>query len=129
MLHKSIYFIALIVIFNACTLFKTNHNKDQIMTGVIEQKTFVNKVGKEINDIQDLYFKSTDGTTYFIKLLNSNISYEQAIAILGQNISAEIEVKEGMWDVPDDNPLYAQSRTGQYILIKSYTLLINKKDQ
>ena len=128
MLLKSIFIIILVVVINSCTLLKNKNNKDEIMTGVIEQKTFVNKGGKEINTTQDLYFKSNDGNTYFIKFLNSNISYEQAKSILGQPISAEIEIKDGMWDVSDENPQESQSRTGLYILIKSYTPLINKKD-
>lgn len=88
------------------------------MTGKIISQSFVNKVGKEISTIQDLYFE-TSGETYFIKFMDSNISFEEAEKLLDQTITIEGEIRDGMWDVPDDNPEYAQSRTGEYIVIFS----------
>lgn len=88
------------------------------MTGKIVSQSFVNKVGKEISTIQDLYFE-TSGETYFIKFMDSNISFEEAEKLLDQTITIEGEIRDGMWDVPDDNPEYAQSRTGEYIVIFS----------
>jgi hypothetical protein len=99
------------------------------MIGTIEQKSFTNKGGKEINTIQDLYFKTEKGESYFIKFVDSKITFEQAKTLLGQKISAEVEIKDGMWDVPDENPALAQSRTGVYIKIISHTPILNKKDQ
>ena len=104
-------------------------DNNTIVTGIIEQKTFVNKGGKEISTIHDLYFKTQSGETYFIKFMDSKITRDQALALKGQKVSAEVEIIDGMWDVPDDNPQFAQSRTGVYMKIISFTPIINKKDQ
>lgn len=88
------------------------------MKGKIISKTFVNKGGKEINTIQDLYFE-TNKDTYFIKFMDSEITYDEAKDLLDQSIEIEGEIREGMWDVPDNDPGYAQSRTGYYVVIFS----------
>lgn len=88
------------------------------MKGQIKSKTFVNKGGKEIATIKDLYFETGDDS-YFIKFMDSKITYEEAEKLIDQTIEIDGEVREGMWDVPDDNPQYAQSRTGYYIVIFS----------
>ncbi len=118
----------LLAILTSCSNLKKVNQNNEIMLGTIEEKTFTNKGGKEINTIQDLYFKVQNGETYFIKFMSSSISYDQAKAQLGKKISVEAEIIDGLWDVPDDNPQFAQSRTGLYIVIKSFTPIIKKKD-
>jgi len=86
------------------------------MKGKIISKTFINKGGKEISTIHDLYFE-TDKETYFIKFMASNISYEEALDLLDQPIEIEGELKDGLWDIPDEDPAYAQSRGGIYLVI------------
>ena len=86
------------------------------MKGKIISENFVNKVGKEISTIQDLYFE-TGGESYFIKFMDSKITYEEAAKYLNQTIEIEGEIREGMWDISDADPGYAQSRTGYYIVI------------
>ena len=99
------------------------------MFGTIEEKTFVNKGGKEISTVQNLYFNVQNGETYFIKFMDSNITDTEAQALMGKKISVEAEIIDGLWDVPDDNPQYAQSRTGLYIVIRSFTPIMKKNDQ
>lgn len=89
---------------------------ESTMKGKIISENFINKGGKEINTMQDLYFQTED-ETYFIKFMDSNISFEEAKKLIDQPIEIEGEVREGLWDVPDDNPQYAQSRTGYYVVI------------
>lgn len=95
---------------------KENHIVENTMKGKIISETFVNKGGKEISTIHDLFFE-TDQGTYFIKFMDSNISYEEAAALINQSVTIEGEIRDGFWDVPDDNPQYAQSRTGPYLVI------------
>ncbi len=120
--------LLLATLLNCSNLKKVNQN-NQIMLGSIEEKTFVNKGGEEVSTIKDLYFKVQNGETYFIKLMSSNISYDQAKAYLGKQISVEAEIIDGLWDAPDDNPQHIQSRIGLYIVIKSFTPIIKKNDQ
>ena len=86
------------------------------MKGKIIAKTFVNKGGKEISSIKDLYFETHD-ETYFIKFMDSNISYEEALELLDQPIAIEGELRDGLWDISDEDPAYAQSRVGVYLII------------
>ena len=127
LLKSTLILILTCVICFSCNVMKKDNNT--IVTGTIEQKTFVNKGGKEISNIQDLYFKTQSGETYFIKFMDSKITRDQALALKGQKVSAEVEIIDGMWDVPDDNPQFAQSRTGVYVKIISFTPILNKKDQ
>lgn len=114
-----------VLIVSCNNLKKVNHSND-IMLGTIEEKTIINKGGKEVSSIKDLYFNLQDGDTYFIKFINSNISFEEASALVGQKLSVEAEIIDGLWDVPDNNPQQAQSRTGKYIVIRSYTPIVKK---
>lgn len=98
------------------TIESTDLNAKITLKGKITSETFVNKGGKEISTIQDLYFDS-DGSTYFIKFMASNISYEEALELIDQPIEIEGELRDGMWDIPDENPAYAQSRGGLYLVI------------
>lgn len=86
------------------------------MTGKIISENFVNKVGKEISTIQDLYFE-TEGESYFIKFINSNITYDEAKQLINKTIEIEGEIRDGFWDIPDADPAYAQSITGIYLVI------------
>lgn len=96
----------------------TTETQKNTMKGKIVTKSFVNKGGKEIPTFKDLYFE-TEKETYFIKFMDSKITYEDAKKYVDQWVEIEGEVREGMWDVPDDDPGYAQSRTGYYVVIFS----------
>jgi hypothetical protein len=95
----------------------TSTENHETMKGKIIAKTFVNKGGKEISTIKDLYFE-TGGETYFIKFMDSDITYEEATALLDQPIEIEGEIRDGLWDISDEDPAYAQSRGGLYLVIK-----------
>lgn len=124
MLTKILILISLfsLLSFFSCSVPKDQETKkesqtaDNTMKGKIISETFVNKGGKEISTIHDLFFE-TDQNTYFIKFMDSNISYEEAAALINQSVTIEGEIRDGFWDVPDDNPQYAQSRTGPYLVI------------
>lgn len=130
MQHKtlSLSILIILMVITSCTNTKKVNQNNDIMLGTIEEETFVNKGGKEISTIKDLYFNVQNGDTYFIKFMSSNMTYDEAKANLGKKISVEAKIIDGLWDVADDNPQYAQSRTGPYIVIKSFTPIIKKKD-
>lgn len=96
----------------------TTETQKNTMKGKIVTKSFVNKGGKEIPTFKDLYFE-TEKESYFIKFMDSKITYEDAKKYVDQWVEIEGEVREGMWDVSDDDPGYAQSRTGYYVVIFS----------
>lgn len=94
----------------------TDSTTNMIMKGKIISQTFVNKGGKEISTIKDLYFETED-ETYFIKFIASNITFEEGLELLDQPVEIEGEIRDGMWDIPDEDPAYAQSRGGLYLVI------------
>ena len=80
------------------------------------EKTFVNKGGK-VTEYTELYLRCSV-QDYFIKFCESNVTREDLKPYLNQGISVEVEIKDGMWDHCSEDPAYAQSRTGTYIVIK-----------
>lgn len=80
------------------------------------EKEFVNKGGK-ITEYKELYLRCSI-QDYFIKLCESKVTKKELEKYLNKGITIEMEIKEGMWDHCNDNPAYAQSRVGNYVIIK-----------
>jgi hypothetical protein len=95
---------------------KTNA-KPNIYNCELIEKEFTNKGGK-ISEYKELYLRCSV-QDYFIKLCESNVTKKDLEPYINTGITAEIEIKDGMWDHCDPNPAYTQSRTGPYIVIKS----------
>lgn len=79
------------------------------------QKNVINKGGK-IQEYSDYYLRCSI-QDYPVKLCESSVTGEQLHPYLNQGITVRMEIKEGMLDHCDDNPAYAQSRTGRYAVI------------
>lgn len=142
MLPKSKYFIVnvlfLFLVFS-CTTSKTKkelkedttiieNNVSETATkefnGQIVSENFTNKVGKEISNIQDLYFQINEGERYFIKFDNSVLTFNDAANLIGKQLKIKAIINKSILDVPDDNPQEAQSRMGYYIVIEHYEIII-----
>ncbi len=80
------------------------------------EKEFTNKGGK-VTEYKELYLRCSI-QDYFIKICEGNVSAEQLRPYIESGIEVEMEIKEGMLDHCDENPAYAQSRTGTYVVIK-----------
>ncbi|MBE2245625.1 MAG: hypothetical protein IAE67_00060 [Candidatus Competibacteraceae bacterium] len=78
---------------------------------------FVNKIGKTHHEIQELYMRCSV-QDYFIKLCESDVGYEELKPFINKGITVEYEIRNGAWDICKDDPDYAQSRIGPYIIIK-----------
>ncbi len=94
----------------------TQFPKPVTLNGKIVIKAFVNKVGETSQTMQDLYFETSEDF-YFIKFTESEISDAEAMAVLNKPIGIEGEIREGFWDVSDDEGSFVQSRSGPYLVI------------
>jgi hypothetical protein len=90
-------------------------------TGTLIEITFVNKGGKVMEDIKELYFKINEDEIYFIKFsyTEGSITAADLRPHLNKTITIQGEIKDGLWDVQDDNPMEAQSRIGKYLVVLS----------
>jgi hypothetical protein len=80
------------------------------------EKVFINKGGK-ITDYKELYLQCSI-QDYFIKICESNVTLEDLKPYINSGINIKMEIKDGMWDHCSDDPAYAQSRMGTYVVIK-----------
>jgi hypothetical protein len=90
-------------------------------TGTIIEKTFVNKGGKVMENIKELYFKISEEEIYFIKYqyTEGSITSDDLQPLINQTITINGQIIDGLWDVSEDNPYEAQSRIGKYLVIFS----------
>ena len=86
-------------------------------TCLLVRKNFVNKVAK-VMEHSELYLRCSS-QDYFIKFCESEVSPQQLKPYIDQSITVDMEIRFGMWDHCSDDPAYAQSRTGPYVVIKS----------
>lgn len=80
------------------------------------EKEFVNKGGK-MTEYKELYL-SCSIQDYFIKICEGNVTAQELKKYINKVITVDMEIKDGMWDICSDDPAYAQSRTGTYVVIK-----------
>lgn len=79
------------------------------------EKKFTNKGGK-VAAYQELYLRCSI-QDYFIKFCEGKVTAKELRPYINSGIEVEMEIKQGMWDHCSDNPAYAQSRTGTYVVI------------
>lgn len=110
-----------LIFFSSCkntseaNLKEKDPNKSHTTCQLVE-KEFINKGGK-VTEYKELYLRCSI-QDYFIKLCDSNVDAKTLRKYLNKSISVEMEVREGMWDICTDDPAYAQSRIGTYVVIK-----------
>lgn len=84
-------------------------------TCVLVEKSFINKGGK-MGDFTELYLQCSV-QDYFIKICAGEVTTDELRKYLNQGITVDMEIKEGLWDICNDDPAYAQSRMGTYVVI------------
>lgn len=87
----------------------------------IISKPFVNKVGKA-SKFEEYYLK-VGKKEYFIKFCESNASRKTIKNFMGKKIHVSYKLTEGNWDICKDDPSYAQSRVGKYVLVRKLFIL------
>lgn len=87
---------------------------DGSTTGVLVEKSFVSKGGKE-TEHKELYLRCSI-QDYFIKFCESSVTSEQLQNFINKSITVKMEIKEGLWDQCDED-YEVQSRVGTYISI------------
>lgn len=120
---KKIVFFPLILLILSCkstphsskTFGPKNPNAEYTACVLIE-KNFVNKGGK-ISEYKELYLQCSI-QDYFIKLCESKVTLKDLKPYINTGIKVKMEIKEGMWDHCNEDPAYAQSRIGNYVIIK-----------
>ncbi|MGE0561087.1 MAG: hypothetical protein AB7O47_04680 [Flavobacteriales bacterium] len=91
-----------------------NPNTEYISCVLVE-KEFINKGGK-VTEYKELYLQCSV-QDYFIKICESNVTIEDLKPYINSGIKVKMEIKDGMWDHCSDDPAYAQSRMGTYVII------------
>lgn len=80
------------------------------------EKAFIKKNGQP-SEHKELYLRCSI-QDYFIKLCESDVSYEELKPYIGQGITVKMTIEEGEWDICPDDPTEMQSRIGTYVTIK-----------
>ena len=98
------------------TKTETTMNDTVELKGRIEKIQFVNKAGRPIDGVFDLFFVSGNGKRIFIKTRFgvSAVSREELVALEGKSIIIEGIIEDGLWDA-DSNEV--QSRVGKYLRV------------
>lgn len=110
-----------VIFFSSCknvpdaNLKEKDPNRSYTTCQLIE-KEFINKGGK-VTEYKELYLRCSI-QDYFIKICESNVDAKTLRKYINKSISVEMEIKEGNWDICTDDPAYAQSRGGTYVVIK-----------
>lgn len=81
----------------------------------IIEKPFIIKNGIE-SDKMELYLRCSMDD-FFIKFCESEVTRESIEAYLDKGIMVDVEIREGSWDICEDDYEHAQSRIGHYALI------------
>lgn len=79
------------------------------------EKEFINKGGK-ITEYKELYLRCSI-QDYFIKICEGKVTLKELEKYIDKGITVEMEIKDGMWDHCNEDPAYAQSRMGTYVVI------------
>ena len=69
-----------------------------------------------MSDYKELYLQCSV-QDYFIKICAGEVTTEELRKHLNQGITVDMEIRDGLWDICNDDPAYAQSRMGTYVII------------
>ncbi len=116
---QKIFFI--LIAFAATNLYamKTNDhiNGDTlVLKGRIAKSDMESKKGEKLEGVIDYYF-SSGGNSYFIKTASGKFSKTDLDAFGDKEITIKCVKKFGNVDIDSNDPAYAQTRVGEYILI------------
>jgi hypothetical protein len=112
---------ALIISLSTINLFAMNPNDHingdtLILKGRIVKENMENKKGQKLEGVEDLYF-STGTNSYFIKLTSGKFSPTDLEKYGTKEITIRAIKKFGNIDIESEDPSYAQTRVGEYIVI------------
>jgi hypothetical protein len=100
---------------------KTQTEKTQTLTAIVERHEYVDKAGKTHEENKDFYLSEGE-VRYFVSNCNHIFSIFDFSRFINQIIEAEVVYKNGEWDrCPGDPPV--QSRVGEYVEVHSVALL------
>lgn len=114
-------FSSFIFLFFACkaqkpdTTVRVKDPNAKHTTCQLVEKEFINKGGK-ITSYKELYLRCSI-QDYFIKICEGEVTAEELKKYIDKGITVDMEIKDGMWDHCSDDPAYAQSRMGTYVVI------------
>ena len=86
------------------------------LKGRIVKEAMENKKGQKLEGVQDLYFSTSSGS-FFIKLGGGNYLRSDLEKLELKEITIKCVKKFGNIDIDSEDPSYAQTRVGEYILI------------
>lgn len=112
------YLLGLLII-NIHAMKNNDHINSDTLTlkGKIVKESMENKKGQKLEGVQDYYFASGN-KSYFIKTVVGNFSKQDLDKIgFTKEITIQCILKTGTWDIGPDDPSYAATRTGEYIII------------
>lgn len=118
------YYIILIIAFsiyipkiNAMDLIKQPFNEDTLtLKGKIKKADMESQKGTKLKDVQDYYFLN-NGKSYFIKTASGIYSKQDLDKLGKKEITIKAIIKNGPMDIDSDDPAYAATRIGEYIII------------
>ncbi len=87
-----------------------------IISGQIVEKDFIIKNGVSAG-FTELYFRASV-QDYFIKFCESNITKKELEPFIDKVVTVHAEIRDGDWDICEDDPAEMQSRIGAYLIIK-----------
>jgi len=95
----------------------THINGDTLtLKGKIIRENMENKKGQKLEGVQDFYFSSSSDS-YFVKIAGSKYSRKELEAFENKEVTIKCIKKFGNIDIDSNDPSYAQTRVGEYILI------------
>ena len=96
---------------------KKSQDSDKfIISGQIVEKSFIKKNGQSAG-FSELYFRASV-QDYFIKFCESNITKNDLEPFVDKVVTVHAEIKDGSWDICEDDPAEMQSRIGAYMVVK-----------
>ncbi|NOQ75526.1 MAG: hypothetical protein GQ574_26185 [Crocinitomix sp.] len=108
----------------ACEVSKDSSNSMQkkaqdpgnfIISGHIVEKDFVKKNGQS-SGLTELYFRASV-QDYFIKFCESKITKKDLEPFIDKIVTVHAEIRDGNWDICEDDPQEMQSRIGAYLVV------------
>lgn len=105
----------LILLLVLCSFYSTSQEFSSDKATIVKEQ-FINKGGKATNQV--VYYHKDGKEQYFIKFCESNLTRKSVDKFIDEKFHVAYKLTEGLWDICEDDPAYAQSRTGKYVVIR-----------
>jgi len=119
LIFRQTFATAILILF-ICNAYSMNVNPGDTLTlkGKIVKENMQTKKGTRLEGVQDYYFV-TANRSYFIKTAVGEYSNTELEKYVGKLVTVNCMSYYGTWDIASDDPSYAATRMGDYILIIS----------